>query len=150
MSKLALLNSVIAEVKETGPNMTEISKGGGAARLLPAGPAIVRLVSYVEFGNQPQTFNGVAKAPKPEIQLGFAIYGPQYQNDDGTPYILYPYPFSVDQNEKAKAVAIFKCLNWKGDATHFAELIGRARSYRSMHGQSTQRSVLRRPSSLGT
>lgn len=123
MSNLA---AVRAAAKETAANMTEIVKGGGTARLLPAGPAIVQMFSYVEFGNQPQEYQGKAKAPKPEVQLGFIIHGPQYANEDGTPYKIFPYAFSLDQNEKARAIAIFKAMNWRGTATHFSDFLGEA------------------------
>jgi len=124
MSKLTEMQAAIALAASTGANMTEAQKGGGGGRLLPAGYAFGRLVSYVEQGNQPQSFNGVAKDPKPQAQIGFALTGEGYTNEDGSPYLIYPYAFSLDRNEKAKAYLLFKALNWKGTATHFAQLLG--------------------------
>ena len=125
MSRMQELEAQRAAAMETAADMTEVVSGGGNARLLPAGPAIVQLISYVELGMQPQTFNGVAKPAKAMVQLGFAIYGPQYANEDGTPYIMYPYAFTLDQNEKAKAIAIFKAMNWEGNSTHFSQFLGK-------------------------
>lgn len=132
MSKLAAMQALAAQAAETGPNMTEATKGGGG-RLLPEGYAFGRLVEYVEMGSQPQSFNGVAKDPKPEARIGFALWGQGYQNEDGTPYIIRPYAFSIDRNEKAKAFLLFKSLNWQGKATHFAQLLGEAYLVKIVH-----------------
>lgn len=123
MSNLAAMRAAREAAKDTAADMTEIKKGGGG-RLLPAGPALMRMFSYVEFGDQPQEFQGKSKGNKPEVQLGFAVYGPQYQNEDGSPYLMYPYAFALDQNEKAKAIAVFKAMNWKGNCTHFSDFLG--------------------------
>ncbi len=132
MSKLAALQAQAAQAAATGPNMTEVQKGG-TSRLLPEGYALGRLVEYVELGSQPQEFKGVAKDPKPEARLGFALYGAGYENEDGTPYIIRPYAFSIDRNEKAKAYLLFKSLNWRGTATHFSQLLGEAFLIKIVH-----------------
>lgn len=132
MSKLAQAQALAAKAAETGANMTEEVKGGGG-RLLPVGYAFGRLVQYIEFGQQPQEFNGVAKDPALEVQLGFALSGLGYQNDDGTPYVVTPYPMALSQNAKSRAFKLFKALNWKGTATHFAELLGEAYLVKIVH-----------------
>lgn len=124
MSKLAELKAQAELAAQTGPNMTEAQKGGGSGRLLPEGYAFGRLVEYIEFGKQPQEFQGQAKDPALEFQLGFALWGEGYQNEDGTPYMLRPYSIAMSRNEKAGAFKLFKLLNWKGDKTHFSQLIG--------------------------
>ena len=133
MSRLAELQALAAQAAATGPDMNETTKGGGGAKLLPERYAFARLVEVVELGNQPQEYNGKAKDPKPEVQLGFALWGQGYQNEDGTPYIVRPYPFTVDRNEKARAIKIFKALNWRGTATHFAQLLGEAYLLKIIH-----------------
>lgn len=138
MASLVELAAAREAAKETAKNMTEIVKGGGEARLLPAGPAIVQLISYVEFGDQPQEYQGKAKAAKPEVQLGFAIHGAQYANEDGTPYKIYPYAFSLDQNEKARAIAIFKGMNWQGTGTHFSDFLGHSWIGKIVHEQKSK------------
>lgn len=115
---LALAN----QAAETADNMNEAVKGGGG-RLLPEGYAFGRLIEYVELGNHPQEFGGVAKEPAMEVQLAFALWGQGYQNEDGTPYIIRPWRFAISRNEKAKAFKLFKLLNWKNTAKTFAQLL---------------------------
>lgn len=116
---LALAN----EAALVGENMTEAVKGGGGARLLPEGYCLATLVEYVEYGQQPQEFNGVAKDPAMDFQLAFALHTPGFCNEDGTPYIFRPYTLSLSRNEKANAYLTFKAMNWKGTKTHFAQLL---------------------------
>ena len=124
-AKLAALQALAAQdVAESGIDLNEAVKGGGGGRLLPEGYAFGRLVEYIEFGNQPQEFQGQAKAPALEFTLGFALTGQGYQNDDGTPYIVRTYNTALSRNEKSRAFKMFKALNWKGTAKSFAQLLG--------------------------
>ncbi len=124
-AKLAALQAIAAQdVAESGIDLNEAVKGGGGGRLLPEGYAFGRLVEYIEFGNQPQEFQGQAKAPALEFTLGFALTGQGYQNDDGTPYIVRTYNTALSRNEKSRAFKMFKALNWKGTAKSFAQLLG--------------------------
>lgn len=128
MSKLQEMQAAIAAMSETAVDMTEVKVGGGSARLLPVGYAYGRLIEVIEMGNQPQEFKGVAKPPKAEVQIAFALYdtapGQGYSNEDGTPYIQRLYPFGIDQNDKARSYLLFKSLNWKGTAKNFGQLLG--------------------------
>jgi len=121
---LAAIQALAELAASTGPDMTEVVKGGGDARLLPEGYAFGRLVEYIEFGAQPQEYKGVAKDPALEFQLGFALTGEGYTHEDGTPYIMRPWSMAMFRNEKARAFLLFKALNWKGTAKHFAQLLG--------------------------
>lgn len=121
---LANMQAAIAAAAATAADMTEAQKGGGGGRLLPAGYAFGQLVEYIEFGAQPQEYNGVAKDPAMEVQLGFALSGTGYSNDDGTPYIVRPYSMALSRNEKAGAFLLFRSLNWKGTKKHFGEMLG--------------------------
>ena len=124
-AKLAALQALAAQdVAESGIDLNEAVKGGGGGRLLPEGYAFGRLVEYIEFGNQPQEFQGQAKDPALEFTLGFALTGQGYQNDDGTPYIVRTYNTALSRNEKSRAFKLFKALNWKGTAKSFAQLLG--------------------------
>ena len=124
-AKLTALQALAAQdVAESGIDLNEAVKGGGGGRLLPEGYAFGRLVEYIEFGNQPQEFQGQAKDPALEFTLGFALTGQGYQNDDGTPYIVRTYNTALSRNEKSRAFKMFKALNWKGTAKSFAQLLG--------------------------
>ena len=124
-AKLAALQALAAQdVAESGIDLNEAVKGGGGGRLLPEGYAFGRLVEYIEFGNQPQEFQGQAKDPALEFTLGFALTGQGYQNDDGTPYIVRTYNTALSRNEKSRAFKMFKALNWKGTAKSFAQVLG--------------------------
>jgi len=125
MSTLAELRALAdADVAESGVDLNEAVKGGGGGRLLPAGYAFGRLVEYVEFGNQPQEYQGQAKDPALEFVVGFALWGQGYQNEDGTPYIVRTYNTALSRNEKSRAFKLFKALNWKGSAKGYAQLLG--------------------------
>lgn len=123
---------------ESGIDMNEAVKGGGGGRLLPEGYAFGRLVEYIEFGNQPQEFAGVAKDPALEFSLGFALWGQGYQNDDGTPYIVRTYNTSLSRNEKSRAFKLFKALNWKGVAKSYAQLMGETFLVKIAHKQKSK------------
>ena len=80
-----LLNQARAAAAQgAAENMTETTKGGGA-RVLPEGMALARFTSYIEKGSHVQTFNGEAKAPAPQFQLGFTIVGGRGINTKGEP-----------------------------------------------------------------
>lgn len=130
-AKLEEMRALAAQAAQTGPDMTEATAGGG--RTLPEGYAFGRIVEYVELGVHPQEYQGQAKDPMPEAQIAFALWGEGYQNDDGTPYIIRPYSFTIGRNPKAKAFKLFKALNWKGTCTHFAQLIGEAILVKIIH-----------------
>lgn len=125
MSKLAAIKALQEQARETQTNMTEAKKGGGKARLLPAGHSLAHIVGLVQYGNQPQTFDGKPKNPAPELSLHFALYDEGYCNEDGTPYVVELFPFAESQNEKAFAFKMFKQLNWDGSSTTWLDLIGK-------------------------
>ena len=124
-AKLAALQALAEQaVAESGIDLNEAVKGGGGGRLLPEGYAFGRLVEYIEFGNQPQEFQGQAKDPAMEFTLGFALTGDGYQNEDGSAYVVRTYNTALSRNEKSRAFKLFKALNWKGTAKSFAQLLG--------------------------
>lgn len=139
ISKLAALQALAAQAAETGPDMNEAQNGGGGGRLLPEGYAFARLVEYIELGKHPQEFQGTKKDAALEVQIGFALYGEGYQNEDGTPYIIRPYQFAVSRHEKAKAFKLFKKLNYKGTAKNFAQLLGEAYLVAIKHEDKSQK-----------
>ena len=131
---MSLLN-LAQEVDVSGlNNMTEIQVGGGNKRgLLPVGVALVRLASYIEYGNHVQSFAGKPKDPALEFRLGFVIVGgvgtnaagerEKYVLDDHQPTIQ-TFDTAQTQFEKSKAVAYFKALNHTKTGTHYIQFIG--------------------------
>lgn len=124
MSELSLLQiqALAAEAAETAVDMTEATSSGG--KLLPPGKSLARLVQYIEFGSQPQEFEGQAKAPADEMRLGFELYGEKYRNDDGTPYVISTFDTAISTNAKAGAFKLFKLLNWKGLHKNWVSMVG--------------------------
>lgn len=127
MSTMTLeqIQALANQAAETSDDMN-IAESGGGGKQFPDGYCLARLVQYIEFGSHAQEYQGQVKAAAPEFQLAFALYGPGYGNDDGTPYIFKPYRMSLSRNEKAGAFLTFKAMNWKGTAKHFAQLVGDA------------------------
>lgn len=115
-------------------DMTDVSTGGGAKRgLLPTGTAFLVFSSYIEYGNQPQTFEGKSKDPQPEFRLGFHIVGGAGTNKDGQleDYVqdgfcpqVSAFDCKMSQNEKARAVAYFNAINIAPKGTHFIQKLG--------------------------
>lgn len=133
------LQQLLANAKEaqeaSGIDMNEAVTGGGGSRLLPAGIAFIQLIEVIELGKQPQEYNGTKKDPLLETQLAFAVTGQcqtpgpdgsfeKYTNEDGTPYIMRPYPMAMNRNEKATAFKLFKLMNYKGIYKSFGEMLG--------------------------
>lgn len=128
MSDLSLLQiqALAAAAAETAVDMTVVTKSSG--RLLPAGKSLGRLVQYIEFGSQPQSFTdkGVTqvKPDADEMRLGFELYGANYLNDDGTPYVISTFDTAISTNAKAGAFKLFKLLNWKGLHKNWVGMVG--------------------------
>jgi len=121
MSDLNILNSLINDVIATQDvAMDEISTGGAGGGLMPEGYAMARLCKYIELGKQPQEYNGKAKAPADEVQIGFKLYGGEYEGR-----FIGTFDLALSNNEKAGAKVLFDRLNWKGDLKHFAQALGR-------------------------
>lgn len=113
------LNSLIeAAIQTQDVDMTETGTGGGG--LMPAGFAMARLVTYIEFGSQPQEYQGKAKAPADEFRVGFKLFGGEY---DGR--FISTFDLALSNNEKSAAKILFERLNWKGDLKHIAQALKR-------------------------
>lgn len=121
-----LRQQVNQAVEETGVDLTVAVKGGGGPRLLPEGYTLAVLVGYVEYGMQPQEFQGNKRDPALNYHLEFALFSPGYANEDGTPYIIRTWPSAISNNERSRSFKLFKSLNWKGTAKAFPQLIGEA------------------------
>jgi hypothetical protein len=109
-------------VEETDQDFNEAQKGGGV--LIPEGYAFSRLIEYIELGKHISEFDGKPKPPTLCFQLGFALFGEDYEYEDGFPRIIRTFPINLLLSEKAKAYKLFKKLNYKGNFKHFAQMLG--------------------------
>ena len=121
------INSLIGDVIDdvialSHVDMTEESTGGGGS-LMPEGFAMARCVTYIELGMQPQEFGGKAKAPAPEVILGFKLFGGPDNCYDGR--FLSTFPIALGNNTKSNAKITFDRLNWQGNMKHFAQALGK-------------------------
>lgn len=120
---LDILKGLIDDVIATQHvDMTEESTGGGGG-LMPEGFAMARMVTYIELGLQPQEFGGKAKAPAPEIILGFKLFGGPDSCYDGR--FISTFGIALGNNTKSNAKITFDRMNWQGDMRHFAQGLGR-------------------------
>lgn len=122
---LAALEALIEQTSDTAVDMTEEQSGGAGKKLLPAGFSLGRICEYIEFGSQPQSFEGQPKAPADEISIGCELYDEGYANDDGTAYVDHGMSFSVTRTAKSNAFKAFKNLNWQSLATRWLQLVGK-------------------------
>lgn len=135
---LAQLKQLAAAAKETAVDMTEEQKGGGGGRLLPEGYTMARCSGVIEFGLQPQEFEGKPTADAEEVQLEFVLYDEGYCNEDGTPYVVRTWPFKVSRTAKSNAFKLFKALNWQNLHTTWVDLIGEPILLKIKHTENKQ------------
>lgn len=122
---LAALQALVEQTADTAVDMTEEQSGGAGKKLLEKGFSLGRICEYIEYGSQPQTFEGQKKAPADEISIGAELYDEGYTNDDGTPYVDHGMSFAVTRTAKSNAFKAFKNLNWQGLYTRWLELVGK-------------------------
>lgn len=123
------ITAAVQQAAQQGPNMNEAQKGGGGAYVPPAeGLCRLRLVGYVEGGKQRHEYQG-AVSYKDKVKLIFELSGPKHQPrqmEDGT---LIPFRITVTEtlslSEKANFYKLFKAMNYDGQATHMAQMLGR-------------------------
>jgi len=120
---LARLREAANAAAEQSDDMNEAVAGGGS-RVLPEGYAMARLVQYIELGDHAGEYKGKKKDPARLFRLAFALYGEQYANEDGSPYLMRTYDLRLLRNEKAGAYTLFKKMNYSQQATTYAQLIG--------------------------
>lgn len=119
-----------AKAAAEGKDMTKAVQGGGGDYEPPAaGPARLRLISYIELGKQKGTFQG-KPVVKDKVRLVFELSGPKHPAkvlDDGT---KLPHRITIEENlslnEKANFFKLFTRMNYAGGATHMAQLVGDA------------------------
>jgi len=125
------LKNVIAEAKKLGPDMTQATSGGGYTP--PAeGFAKLRFVGYYELGQHENNYKG-QKSVKDKVEAVFELSGPKYPvvefDGEKRPVrmtVRLNRPINGQLNVKSQLYKLFTALNYKGTATHIAELLGEA------------------------
>lgn len=107
-------------------NMNEATKGGGERRVPEAGLTRLRFISYIELGKH---HDEKYKKDKEEVVLQFELSGPKHpvlELDDGrkVPFVI-TIRESKSLNEKANFYKLFRRMNYTGEHTHFAEMLGK-------------------------
>lgn len=129
-----LKNIANEAAKTSSVDMSESSSGGGAAQTWPVGNYRGRIVEVVEFGMQPQEYQGERKAPSRELRLGVMLFPnkrvKELYGEDVAPKVVRSRDIKVSNNSRAGAKAIFDRLNVGGDATNFAQFIGDAYKFK--------------------
>lgn len=123
MSMIEQLRQQAAAAAAVAQDMTEEQKGGGG-RLIPAGTTLAYLCEVIEFGEQPQEYDGKPKAPARDFQLGFQLLNPNMANEDGTCPVIRTFDLPETRSAKSKAFKLFKNMNWRSDHSRFAQMIG--------------------------
>ena len=119
----AAVAAAIAKAAEQ-TDMREAQKGGGDYVPPAAGLCRLRFVGYVELG---QHHNEKYGKTQEKVELVFELSGKNHapKEIDGK---LYPIRIAVRENlslnEKAWFYKIFKAMNYNGEATHIAQLLG--------------------------
>jgi len=119
LSHLQGLIDTAIETQEV--DMTETGSGAG---LMPEGWALARMCCYIEYGKQPQEFNGKAKAPADEIKVGFKLFGGE--NDCYEGRYIKTFNMALGNTPKNKTKLLFNGLNYSGNLKHIAQGLGQA------------------------
>lgn len=146
INKLKSIANEAAELDSV--NMSETTTGGGGGAVnWPAGVYRGRVVEVVEFGLQPQEYQGETKSPSREVRLGVMLFPNQRVKQelgvDVKPKIVRSRPLKVSTNGKAGGKAVFDRLNVTGEYKGFVQFIGDAyrfvlKDYVSKAGRKSQ------------
>ena len=112
-----------AKAAAEGADQTKSVVGGGDYTPPAAGPALVRLVGYVELGKQKGKFKG-AEVIKEKVQLIFELVGKRHAVEEGQQPHRVTVEESYSLNEKANFFKLFQRLNYKQEAQHIVQLLG--------------------------
>lgn len=122
------LNDAIKNAaQQTDMNKVQTGGGGGAYEPPAKGLARLRFVGYIELGKQKHEWQGKVSY-KEKVRLIFELSGPRHQpkeNDEGE---KFPHRMTIEENlslnERAWFYKIFRAMNYSGEATHIAQLLG--------------------------
>lgn len=121
------LNSIQGAINEAAEqtNMNEAQTGGGERRVPEAGVCRLRFIGYIERGSH---HDEKYKKDKDEVLLQFELSGPKHEpfEIDGKkiPHVI-TITENLSLNEKANFYKLFKRMNYTGEYTHMAQMLGK-------------------------
>lgn len=122
------ISSAVNAAASQGVDMTKAQSGGGDYQPPAKGVARARFIGYIEGGKQKHEWEGKVSY-KDKVRLIFELSGPKHpphENGDGE---KFPIRITIEENlslnEKAHFYKIFRAMNYDGDATHIAQLLGK-------------------------
>lgn len=119
---IAALNTLVEAAIET--QTVDMTQEGSSGGLMPEGYAMARMVTYIEFGKQPQEYQGQAKPAAEEFKVGFKLFGGPDNCYDGR--FISTFDLAISNGTKANAKILFDRLNWANDLVHTAQGLGHA------------------------
>lgn len=121
------IQDAIHQAATQGPNMNEATKGGEKRELPVAGLTRLRFVGYIELGIHEEEFKG-DKKKREKVSLIFELSGPKHPATDYDGKKV-PHTITINEslslNEKSNFYKLFKRMNYTGEATHIAQLLGK-------------------------
>lgn len=131
---MSILNKIaksIKEVRDTVEDLHEETKGGDVDRGWPEGPALLRLIGYIEVGDQHKKATKMqAETTVPDaFILEFAVFSPQgdedprYQWPDGRPKTYSTFFQKRSRNAKSNCFKWFRAMDYTGEAKFFPDLL---------------------------
>lgn len=129
------------QVKDTGPDLTKASSGGGDYVPPKPGPTRLRFVGYIEKGIHTTQWKGNDKT-KSRAEFVFELSGPNHQprEFEGKKIpTLVSFTEVVGRHQKNGYMKLFKIMAQDNpEATNFVELLGNAYRAEIVHGENTK------------
>jgi len=126
------------QVKDTGPDLTKASAGGGDYVPPKPGPTRLRFVGYIEQGTHTTQWKGTPKT-KPRAEFIFELSGPNHppREFEGKKIpVLVSFKEVVGRHIKNGYMKLFKIMAQDTpEATNFVELLGNAYRGEIVHGE---------------
>lgn len=128
-----------------------VADAGSGYQPPAAGFVRMRLVGYVEVGDQAESYLGAVRI-KPKVVLHFELSGKNHEPiklEDGT---VFPRRMKIEltqsNSERANLYKLFQQMNYDGDASHISQLIGKPYVGRIYHhnftdGKGQKRTIAR-------
>lgn len=106
-------------------------------KVWPEGIYRGRVIEVIEYGIQPQSYEGKSKAPAEEVEFRVMLFPSQRikkeLGENTSPIYLRSWPIALYNTPNSKSKKVFDLMNVTGDAKHFREFIGEAFRFKVVH-----------------